>query len=201
MEIVQDHKIDVGQINWLIQNRRSVFVNQFAKGKQVPDEIVMQLLENANWAPTHKKTEPWRFTVFTGEGLHKLAGFQSALYKKNAGGKFKLAVFEKLLTTPAACSHIISIGMKRSTDVPIPEMEEIAAVACAVQNLYLSTAAYGLGGYWTTGGITFDEEAKEFFGLGKEDRLLGFFYLGYIEIPSAKGTRGAIENKTVWVKG
>jgi nitroreductase len=200
MEIVQEHKIDVGQINWLIQNRRSVFVNQFAKGKQIPDEIVMQLLENANWAPTHKKTEPWRFTVFTGEGLHKLAEFQSALYKKNAGEKFKLAVFEKLLTTPAACSHIISIGMKRSTDVPIPEMEEIAAVACAVQNLYLSTAAYGLGGYWTTGGITFYEEAKQFFGLGKEDKLLGFFYLGYIEIRSAKATRGPIENKTVWVR-
>jgi nitroreductase len=200
MEMTQEKKIDVEQINWLIKNRRSVFVNQFVKGKHIPDEIVMQLLENANWAPTHKKTEPWRFTVFTDEGLKKFAAFQSALYKKNAGEKFKQAAYEKLLTNPLLCSHIISIGMKRSTDVQIPEMEEIAAVACAVQNLYLSTVAYGLGGYWTTGGITFDEEAKEFFGLRKEDKLLGFFYLGYVEIPPVKGTRGPIENKTVWVR-
>jgi len=200
MEIAQEKKIDVEQINWLMQNRRSVFVSQFAKGKPIPDEVVMQLLENANWAPTHKKTEPWRFTVFTGEGLKKLAEFQAALYKKTRGEKFKQPVYEKLLATPLLCSHIISIGMKRSMDNSLPEMEEIAAVACAVQNLYLSTAAYGLGGYWTTGGITFDEEAKEFFGLGKEDKLLGFFYLGNVEIPSVKGTRGAIEDKTVWVR-
>ena len=198
--MTQEKKIDVEQINWLIQNRRSVFVSQFAKGKHIPDEIVMQLLENANWAPTHKKTEPWRFTVFTGDGLKKLAEFQSALYKENAGEKFKQPVYEKLLATPLLCSHIISIGMKRTTEVPIPEMEEIAAVACAVQNLYLSATAYGVGGYWTTGGITFDEEAKEFFGLGKEDKLMGFFYLGCIEIPSVKGTRGAIEDKTIWVR-
>ncbi|MBS1668566.1 MAG: nitroreductase [Bacteroidetes bacterium] len=192
-------EINVDQINWLIQNRRSVFVNQFEPDKKIPDEIVMQLLENANWAPTHKKTEPWRFTVFTGEGLKKLAAFQAELYKKTRGQKFKQAVYEKLLVTPPQCSHIISIGMKRSTTIDIPEMEEIAAVACAVQNLYLSTTAYGLGGYWTTGGITFDEEAKPFLGLEREDKLLGFFYLGYIKIPSGKGTRSPIETKTVWV--
>ena len=200
MQIAPEQKIDVDQINWLMKNRRSVFANQFVKGKHIPDEIVMQLLENANWAPTHKKTEPWRFTIFTGEGLKKLAEFQSSLYKKTRGEQFKQAVYEKLLATPLLCSHIISIGMKRSTEVSIPEMEEIAAVACAVQNLYLSTVAYGLGGYWTTGGITFDEEAKEFFGLRREDKLLGFFYLGYIEIPPVKGTRGPIEDKTVWIK-
>jgi len=200
MQIAPEQKIDVDQINWLMKNRRSVFANQFVKGKHIPDEIVMQLLENANWAPTHKKTEPWRFTIFTGEGLKKLAEFQSSLYKKTRGEQFKQAVYEKLLATPLLCSHIISIGMKRSTIVPIPETEEIAAVACAVQNLYLSTAAYGLGGYWTTGGITFDEEAKEFFSLGKEDKLLGFFYLGYIEIPPVKGTRGPIGDKIAWVK-
>jgi nitroreductase len=200
MEIAQEKKIDVEQVNWLMQNRRSVFVSQFAKGKHIPDEIIMQLLENANWAPTHKKTEPWRFTVFTGEGLKKFAEFQSALYKKNAGEKYKEIQYEKLLTTPLLCSHIISIGLKRSTEVPIPEMEEIAAVACAMQNLYLSTTAYGIGGYWTTGGVTFDEEAKSFFGLGKEDKLLGFFYLGYVEIPSVAGKRGDIKEKTVWVR-
>ena len=193
-------EINVEQINWLIQNRRSVFVNQFEQGKQIPDEIVMQLLENANWAPTHKRTEPWRFMVFTGEGLKKLAAFQAELYKKTRGDKFKQAVYDKLLLTPTQCSHVISIGMKRSTTVDIPEMEEIAAVACAVQNLYLSTTAYGLGGYWTTGGITFDEEAKEFFQLGPADKLLGFFYLGYIAVPAVKGTRSPIENKTVWIK-
>src|SRR5882762_1920181 len=92
--------------------------------------------------------------------------------------------YEKLLTNPELCSHIIAIILKRSTEIAIPEMEEIAAVACAVQNIWLSAAAFGLGGYWSTGGITYDPAARPFLGLQGDDRLMGFFYLGYIQIPS-----------------
>ncbi len=60
-------------INELIRTRRSVFTQQFEPGKVIPDEIIWQALENANWAPNHKFTEAWRFTVFTGNGLQKLA--------------------------------------------------------------------------------------------------------------------------------
>jgi len=200
MDVLNNVAIEPAQLDLLIKSRRSVFPKQFVPGKHIPDEIVMQLLENANWAPNHKNTEPWRFTVFSNEGLKKFASFQANLYKKNAGEKFKEMQYEKLLTTPLLASHIISIGMKRSIEVSIPEFEEIAAVAAAVQNIYLSTSVYGIGGYWTTGGATFDEEAKEFFGLAKEDKLLGFFYLGYVETPSVAGKRRPIEDKTVWVK-
>ena len=54
--------------------------------------------------------------------------------------------------------------------------------------------------YWTTGGATFDEDAKEFFGLAKEDKLLGFFYVGYVETPSVAGKRRPVEDKTIWVR-
>lgn len=178
-----------------------MFVSQFRRGGVIPDEIIGELLENANWAPTHKLTEPWRFTVFSGAGLKKLGEFQAGLYRQNAGARFKQEKYDKLLNTPSACSHIIAIGMRRSVSVSIPEMEEIAAVACAVQNLYLSATAYGLGGYWSTGGITFEPGAASFFGLEGDDKLLGFFYLGVIETPSGAGSRGPVMEKTVWIRG
>ena len=59
---------NVEDVNRLILNRRSVFPKDYT-GEKVNDAIVQQMLENANWAPTHKLTEPWRFTVFTGDGL------------------------------------------------------------------------------------------------------------------------------------
>jgi nitroreductase len=200
MSIDVANKFDPDQVNLLIRSRRSVFTSQFEKGKLIPDEIIWELLENANWAPNHKHTEPWRFTVFSGKGLEKLANFQAESYKKTAGEKFKQDKYNKLLTHPLECSHIIALGLKRSTVVSIPKMEEIAAVACAVQNIYLSAFAYGLGGYWSTGGVTYEEEAKSFFGLEEHDRLMGFFYLGCVQTPSAKGTRKPITEKTVWVK-
>ncbi|HLY71921.1 MAG TPA: nitroreductase family protein, partial [Puia sp.] len=72
MEMINENVFDTVQLNLLFQKRRSVFPEQYVAGKKIPDEIVMQLLENANWAPTHKLTEPWRFVVFSGEGLKKL---------------------------------------------------------------------------------------------------------------------------------
>ena len=111
MEMINARGFDVEQLNLLIRTRRSVFPDQYVPAKRIPDDIISQLLENANWAPSHKLTEPWRFVVFAGEGLKKFAEFQSGLYKETAGEKFKQAKYEKLLSTPLLCSHIIAIGM------------------------------------------------------------------------------------------
>ena len=185
--------------NQLVRSRRSVFPDQLDAGKKVDDSIVREILTNATWAPNHGKEEPWRFTVFTGDGLKKLAAFQSEFYKLDAGENFKEATYLKLQQNPLKASHIIAIGLKRSVNKNIPETEDIAAVACAVQNMYLSLTAYGLGGYWTTGGVTYKENAKSFFGLGENDKLLGFFYIGHIAIPSSGAKRQPLEEKVKWV--
>jgi nitroreductase len=179
---------DPQQVNDLIRTRRSVFVPQFEPGKIIPD---------ANWAPSHKRTEPWRFVVFSGAGLQRLAQFQADLYQQTAGFKFNPAKHEKLLAMPPQCSHIIALGLHRSED--LPEIEDVEAVACAVQNLALSAHAYGLGGFWSSGGVTYTEEAKAFFGLGPADKLLGFFNLGYVRTPGSAGKRGPVQDKTRWV--
>ena len=189
-------------LNDLIANRRSIYPEMYT-GEVVGDSIIEQLLENANWAPTHGLTEPWRFVVFKGDGLRKLANFQSKLYKKlsTKAGSFDEKKHKKLAEKPLMASHIISIGMKRGSRENIPEIEEIEAVACAVQNMYLTATAYGLGCYWGSGGITYMEEAKEFFGLGEEDKLLGFLYVGMPgeKASNAKGFRKPIKDKVKWV--
>jgi len=51
-------------------------------GELLPQLVIEQMLENENWAPNHKQTEPWRFAVFKGSGLTTLADFQSECYKQ-----------------------------------------------------------------------------------------------------------------------
>ena len=191
---------NVEEINRLIRNRRSHFPKQYAEGKTVDDTTVTQILENATWAPNHGQTEPWKFVVFTGEGLQKLATFQAELYKQEAGENFKEATYQNLLTNPLKASHVIALCLKRDPNKKFPEQEEIAAVACAVQNMYLTTTAYGLGGYWTTGGVTYKKSAKAFFGLSEDDKLLGFFYLAHIAVPSPDSKRKPLEEKVEWVR-
>lgn len=198
-QIMPQNAYPTDAINELIRNRRSVFPNQFS-GEIIPDELIRQILENANWAPNHGKTEPWRFFVFKGEGLKSLAKFQSELYREvTPEAEFQQAKFDKLARNPMLASHVIAIAMKRQESGKIPEIEEVEAVACAVQNIYLTATAYGLGGYWGSGGVTYLEEAKEFFGLSADDKLLGFFYLGIPKQAPAEGHREPWENKVTWI--
>jgi len=191
--------MDTSSFNALIRNRRSIFPNMYT-GEPVDDKVIEQMLENANWAPTHKLTQPWSFRVFSKGGLKKLADFQSELYKKLSSekGNYLESKYEMLRTKPLKASHVISIGMKRDPNERLPEIEEIEAVACSVQNMSLTAAAYGVGCYWGSGGITYAEEAKPFFGLGDRDRLLGFLFVG---MPKSihEGRREPITGKVEWV--
>lgn len=193
-------KYDVEQFNSIVRNRRSIYPYQYEKGKVIPDEIIWQILENAKRAPNHKQTEPWRFTVFTSEGLAYFANLQASIYKQYSGTNFNKGRHQKLLDYPLMASHVIAIGMKRNVANKLPEVEEIMATACAVENMFLTVTAYGLGCYWSTASITYFEEAKQYFDLGNDDKLLGFFYIGYVakpfEIPSK---RKAIQEKVKWI--
>jgi nitroreductase len=90
--------------------------------------------------------------------------------------------------------------MKRDEKKSVPEVEEIGAVFCAVENMYLTATAYGIGAYLSTGGITYFDEAKEFFGLSAEDRLLGFFHLGMRRTETPPRLRGPVDGKVRWVR-
>ncbi len=172
---------NLSQVNELIRSRRTIKPEDFVQPVQVIDQsIIENLIENANWAPTHGMNEPWRFKIFAGESRQKLGDFLASWYKKNiTGDSFNPAKHQKILTRPSFASHVIAICMERKANTKIPEIEDIEAVACAMQNLHLTASAYGLGGYWSSGGATYTDDMKEALGLGANDRCLGFFYLGY----------------------
>lgn len=189
---------NIEEVNKLIKSRRSVYPAQFSEEK-IENEIIEQILENANWAPTHKRTEPWRFVVFSGKSLEELGSFQAESYKKNTNPeKYKEMKYHKLLNNHAKASHVIAIVMKRDEKESLPEIEEAMAVACAVQNIYLTATAYGVGGYWSTGGATFHKETIDFLGFSEKDKVLGFFFLGKVAKESPEGFRKPIQDKITW---
>ncbi len=187
------------QLNELMKSRRSTKPRIF-NGKKVDDKIIWQILENSNWAPNHGLTQPWRYKVFSGSGLKKLAEFQADLYQKiTPKEKFKSEKYERMKTNILKSSHIIVICMKRQQSAKIPELEEIEAVACSVQNMALTAAAYQICSFWGSGGVTYTEELKEFLGLGEKDKCLGYLYLGYSDNPTTKSRRDPIEEKVEWI--
>lgn len=190
--------IDTNALNELMANRRTVFPEQYDTDKQVPDAIINQMLENANWAPNHGQTEPWRFIVYKDGALTNLAADMERIIKENAPNPNpdKLA---KLMNRVSRASHIITIIMKRDPNRKIRQIEEIEAVACAVQNMHLTAAANGVGAFWSTGGMTYLEASKTYFGLEEEDMLMGFLFVGMPSGELPKGRRKPIADKVEWV--
>jgi nitroreductase len=90
--------------------------------------------------------------------------------------------------------------MKRQAEEKILELEEIEAVACAIQNMHLTCTAMGLGGFWATPKLIYTSAMNEFLNLGEKDKCLGLFYIGYpaIEWPT-KSHRKPLEYTTEWV--
>jgi nitroreductase len=192
-------RFNLSEINELIRSRRTIYPEQYTERK-VHKEQIEVILNNAQWAPTHGNTQPWRFKVFTDDGRQKLADFLGKTYLELTPAEQqddkKLA---KMLTRPTLSSVVIAVCMERQKEEKILELEEIEAVACAVQNMHLSCTAYGLGGFWSTPKLIYHSKMNEFLGLGEKDKCLGLFYIGYPSIEWPKAHRRPLEYTTEWI--
>lgn len=188
-------------IGTLIKSRRSTYTSQFS-GEKIDNHLIWEMLENANWAPNHYHTEPWRFKVYTDTGLRNLLSAMAELYKNTAGDSFSQAKYDKYALRNNQVSHAVVILVDRHEKPNLPEIEEIEAVACAVQNLWLTVASKpDLGGYWSTGALVYLPEFAEFLELESNQKCLGIFYLGKRK-PDAiqpNAQRGSIEDKVTWI--
>lgn len=192
-------KYNLSEITEVIKNRRSIIPENFSTRK-VHREIVENVLSNGTWAPTHAMTQPWRFKVFLGDGMKKLEDFLPELYQKSTSEEaFSQKKYDKLLARMQEVSVVVAICMERDRTEKIPEIEEVEAVACAVQNMYLTCTAYGVGGFWSSPKFIYTDEMKSFLGLEAQDKCLGLFYMGYPKEEWPKSHRKPLEYVTEWI--
>jgi nitroreductase len=190
--------MDHSSVLQAIRNRRSVFPAQYT-GEPIEREIIEQLLELANWAPTHKKTQPWRFKVIYGEGLKRLSAYMVDYYDENTPSEEVSEIKRnKMRKNPLKAGAIIAIILSRDEAQRVPEWEELAAVSCAVENMWIAASAMGLGSFWSTPPAAL--HAKAFLNLESNERSLGFFYLGKIAQEVSDSDRDPVSDKTEWIE-
>ncbi|MDG1913096.1 MAG: nitroreductase [Crocinitomix sp.] len=194
-------KYNLSEISDLIKDRRTIYPEQFSDRK-IHKEQVEVLLNNAIWAPSHGLTQPWKFKVFIDEGRTRLSEFLSNHYTETTATEdYSELRFNKMKNRPLMSGAIISVSLNRDPKSQIMELEEIEAVACAIQNMYLTCTAWGLGAFWSTPKMIYTPAMNEFLGLKEEDKCLALFYLGYpkVDFEWPKGHRKPIEYFTEWV--
>jgi len=177
-----------------IHFRRSVFQANFTD-KEVSKEDLYTILQAADAAPTHKRTQPWRFVIFRKDGLQRLGKELGAIYKRTTPQDKYNEMMEENMEKKATMSNA-AMAIIVNYSYELPEWEELAATACAVQNMWLAAASLGIGGYWATPGLI--NHLGSFLDLKENQKCIGIFYLGHHESEDREPFRSPIEEKISW---
>lgn len=185
----------------LIRARRSV--RRFSP-KAIPQELLLQILESATWAPSAHNRQPWQFVVLA--TLVDRARFvemmgdsfrQDLLSDGLLEGEVEVAVNRARLRVMQAPVAIL-LCQDISLGDPYPDQRRqnaeyfmgVQSVAMAGSTLLLAASASGLGGVWLCAPIFAPEIARSALGLPEEWEPQGLILLGYPSmIPEARSRR------------
>jgi nitroreductase len=158
----------------LMLNRRSA-LKLGAPGPS--DGELGRMFECAVRAPDHGRLRPWQFVVI---GTEQRAAFgevmADSLARRDpaASGEALRKERDKAFRAPV----IVVVATKLRKGHKIPEIEQVASASAAAQTIMLTAPALGYGAVWKTGAPAYDPAVKAALGVGVEDEIIGFLYIG-----------------------
>src|SRR5881227_631708 len=183
----------------IIRRRRSIgkMTVQQPTRKQIE-----RLLEAATHAPNHHKVEPWKFFVLAGKVRAELGAAMAeslaARMEETASEKAQAILNKernKLLRSPV----VIVVAAERPRLPNVLEIENVAAVAAAVQNMLLTAEEMGLACMWRTGEAAYDPHVKQWLGLAPGEHIVSLLYVGFPAIPRLERRPIPFGEKTTWL--
>jgi nitroreductase len=167
------------------------------KPDAVPRALIEKLLSAAVQAPNHHKVRPWRFIVLTGSARNKL-GDVFAASQLDRKPDLPPEALDKFRGLPLRAPVVIAVGVDKPNGEKVHEIENVAAVSAACQNVLLAAQAEGLAAIWRTGEWARDPKIKEYLGFSTDQHLLAYLYIGYPEFVAEYEPRPSFEDRTVW---
>lgn len=177
-----------------IVGRRSI--KKF-NGQPVDREDLLNIIDDAIWAPNHKNREPWRLVVACGKELFQL----HELLRDTAIPRWQdlsAEVLEKQMqkfTTPGAFVFVIVPEDARQKQ----RLEDYAAASTFIQNIQLLAWDYGIGSCWKTPEFLDAPAFREAIGAKPGERIISMLQLGYFdELPKGKERKKSDEIVTIF---
>lgn len=148
-------------------------------GQPVDREDLMNIIDDAVWAPNHKNREPWRLVVACGEEIFSL----HELLRDTAIPRWKELSEETLekqmqkYTLPGAYVFVIVPEDVRQKQ----RLEDYAAASMFIQNIQLLAWDYGIGSCWKTPDFLDAPEFRKALDVYPGERIISMLQLGYFD--------------------
>jgi nitroreductase len=143
-----------------------------------PDEKQLrQILKTALSAPDHGRLHPYRFLSIRGEARNRLSEiFGEATLRREPD--VEPAYLRKQKEKPLRSPLIVVVVAQLIDSPKIPEIEQMLSAGAAAHNVLLAANALGFGSIWLTGANAYDPYVRGELGLGDNERIVGFIYIG-----------------------
>jgi nitroreductase len=173
-----------------LRGRRTI--NLFLQ-TQIPQQLVLDAIETASWAPNHHLTEPWHFYLLGPRSKEQCLDLchQIVADKKGAAA----ADFKRRSWSEKPGWLVVTC---RRSEREITQNEDHAACSAAVQNLMLYLWKAGIGSKWTSGDIIRDARFHSIVGIEPADEfVVGLVWYGYPKLTPTQSRKAVHEICTI----
>lgn len=191
-----------------IYDRRSI--RKYTK-KDVPREIVEQILQAGMLAPSPKNRQPWKFIVVSGSSKKSMLFFmKKGLFREkthnallpNSIHHLKAAEYtlEIMAQAPVSIFVVNPFGIKLSSiltpEERIYEICNVQSIGAALQNMTLTATELGLGSLWICDIFFAHQELSKWLGVNGE--LIAAMTFGYANEHPNKRPRNDMSDIVEW---
>ena len=184
------------------------------KADPVPSEVLMDIIDTAQWSPSYKNSQPWEVVIVSGEKKETLSKLLADLLEKNTTPCPDIP--EPLSWPPAIEQRISELMKKRGELLGInlndPEVKRKSKIAnfqfygaphgiflfqdssltpwsifdmgLFAQSLMLASHAYGLGTVPQAFLTDYAQQIKKYLGIPESKRLILGISIGYPDLES-----------------
>ena len=147
-------------------------------GEPGPDpQTLDSILEIAARVPDHRRVTPFRSILFEGEARKRFGELLERRHAENepdAGETRQNYERDRFLRAPVVIAVISSVNADHKT----PEWEQVLTAGAVCQNMLLAASAYGFAAQWITEWYAYDEQVLAALGLGENERVAAYMYIG-----------------------
>lgn len=163
--------------------------------KKLSLDTITELLETSVWAPYHGIPEPWRFIVFSENGMERLIDMilqaLSLPERKEYGEKLKTY----LRTVPVAIAVVGKLDRNQKI------MDEVSAsVSALIQNFQLAAWEKEIGVVWKTQSYMYAPQISKSLELKPDEKLAGVLLCGYFDKKPTERFRKSAASRTIFIK-
>jgi len=129
--------------------------------------------------PDHGWLRPWRFLCIEGAARERLGDlFAQALSQKDASASPQ--ALQRARSLPLRAPLLVVV-IARLHSPRMPEIEQLLSAGCAAHAIVLAAHVQGIGAIWRTGEMAYEPSVMQGLGLDKQEKIVGFIYLGTVD--------------------